>query len=449
MSTPESNEEEFSVGTFLLEQRTALFVRICFLMGMAILLVFPASLVHWGTDRFIVQISFGGLLALVLWGAYFFAKRTSLRAGMGLYLTGSLGCLAFGQIVSGQINNALWFYIIPVLVVGFVMHPRHLWMVGGVIVLLVGLVACMTESTWSLYRRDYVAFGLLLIFVLVLAHQNSRVVSQSSQALEKSVISLWQTNKNLEHSMAQTEQAMLAKETLFKRVSHGLRTPLHTIMGYAELMDEMIADGDTLDPIELSDDIGRIYFAAHGLLLSVDNLLAFSEIGVPLKDERPQQVDVVALMEETIFATRVMTRLTNNTIILTPPARAMAPLMTFPHRLRLVLANLLSNALKFTSEGVISCTIEEAGGRVTFTIGDNGKGMSREEIEDADNIFTLGEELVPGAYDGVGLGLVLCRVQAEILGGELTFDSDIGVGTQVCLSLERRDGEVADQSQES
>jgi len=112
-----------------------------------------------------------------------------------------------------------------------------------------------------------------------------------------------------------------------------------------------------------------------------------------------------------------------------------AYLFTDKQRLRQILYNLLSNAVKFTDHGQVELRIDTAGPRVMFSVRDTGIGISRDNLSSIFSAFQQADGTTSRRYGGTGLGLAICREVATQLGGEVTVESELGVGSTFRLHL--------------
>ena len=421
-------------------RRGALFVQVCAVMCFSGLLIYPATVVHWGTPLFWVQIGLATLLELVIGGAAMLARAGRVTTGAWICSGGIIMVLTGGNYLAGQFSNALWHYLACVLIAGFVMRPIHVWSVTGAVILGVVISAVATGTTFAQNSRQFVSFGLLLMFVSLLTFMHSRVIQRSVQELEDSNRVLRETNGELELARQRAEAASEAKSKLLDRVSHGLRTPLHTIIGYTELLEEELRYEDELEPEDLLGDIDKIHFASGGLLLSIENLLTFSELDATHNALTIDEVDVSALVEELAEKYGAFVSLNNSTLEVAVEDDELS-MRTDHAKLSRILANLLSNAIKFTDNGQVTLTVTPTSTQgedsVCFEVRDTGKGMSEDQLE-ALYVALDGPHMASKhAYDGAGIGLALCRKLAVALGGELSVESSPGQGTTARLVVAR------------
>lgn len=227
---------------------------------------------------------------------------------------------------------------------------------------------------------------------------------------------------------AEAEEANRAKSEFLATMTHELRTPLNAVIGYAEIIQEdMTAEGRN----ELAGDAGRITASARHLLGLIDQILNLSSIDAGSDGLAPRDVDVRKLIEEAINAVQDEARGNGNRISLRVSAAAEHAL-TDGAKLAVCLAAILSNAAKFTSNGLIAVTAEhEHDGRdwLTIAVSDTGVGIAPGDLERVFMPFTQLDGTSTREKGGMGLGLSIAQRMAHTLGGEVKAASEPGVGS--------------------
>lgn len=238
----------------------------------------------------------------------------------------------------------------------------------------------------------------------------------------------------------EAESSNRAKSEFISSVSHELRTPLNAIIGFSKLLLN-----PRLGPLNSEQDIfvRDIVHSGEHLLQLINEILDLSKIeaGKLTLDLKP--VAVAELMEGCLSVMREKARQQELSLELDIDlaARDLPPVMADERRLKQIVLNLLSNALKFTPEGgaiVVSVGCEALGqeeGRLIISVVDNGIGIAH---EDQERIFRAFEQ-VENSYDkqqqGTGLGLVLTRRMVELHGGRITVASTPGEGSTFTFTI--------------
>ncbi|HSU14017.1 GAF domain-containing protein [Longimicrobium sp.] len=242
------------------------------------------------------------------------------------------------------------------------------------------------------------------------------------------------------HARADAEGANRAKTEFLAVMSHELRTPLNAIAGYAELMAMGIRGPVTP---EQAEDLGRIQRSQRHLLGLINDVLNFARIEAGRVELHLADVGVDAALAEveSLVAPQLRERgLVYRYLGADPRLRVRAD----AEKLRQVLLNVLSNAVKFTSQGG-SVTLEAhaAADAVHVRVTDTGMGIPPDRLESIFEPFVqLGRNLT-SRHEGTGLGLAISRDLARAMGGDLAAASTVGSGSTFTLTLPRSaDGEA-------
>ena len=226
------------------------------------------------------------------------------------------------------------------------------------------------------------------------------------------------------------EGASRAKSDFLGLVSHELLTPISTARLTCELLKR---EGRTLLSERQSALVERVLAALERLAIAVRSLLQYVRIESGRMDLRRKAVDIRALAAEVLDGVRPVAERKGLELRLVadPAARA----ETDDRLLQLVLANLVSNAVKFTASGVIRIVLSRAGDRCRIAVEDSGPGIAAEERARIFEPFHPGESLAHKHVPGIGLGLALARQMTEVLGGTLALEPHDGPGSTFVVTL--------------
>jgi signal transduction histidine kinase len=252
--------------------------------------------------------------------------------------------------------------------------------------------------------------------------------SQVSVAIEHALL-----NDRARRQARDLERAMSERSRFFASLSHELRTPINAVIGYNHLLQEEIFGA--LNERQ-ADALGKANRSAQHLLELVDDILDISKIEAGKLEILPEDVDLAALLRDT--ATSLQIQAMDKGIELVTDVEGRAPVVTDPARVRQIVLNLLSNAVKFTADGQVLLRLDRpaAGGGYGVVVSDTGPGIA---LADRERIFEEFEQGPAAAgATGTGLGLAISRRLAELLGGSLTVDSELGVGSAFTLRLPLR-----------
>jgi PAS domain S-box-containing protein len=229
------------------------------------------------------------------------------------------------------------------------------------------------------------------------------------------------------------EQANQLKEEFIGSVSHELRTPLHIIIGYTELLHDQTF-GSLND--QQQHTLDRINLSARELLDLINTTLDLSRLQsrqvLPLR----QQVDIASLFADLEADVRQLTQHSSVTIDWRI-ARDLPVFFTDPIKLRMILKNLLTNALKFTEQGDVTVSAEHRGNSIILSVRDTGIGIAPEALPFIFEPFRQADSSSTRRKKGVGLGLYIVRQLVELLGGTVSVTSTLGKGStfQVTIPL--------------
>lgn len=244
-------------------------------------------------------------------------------------------------------------------------------------------------------------------------------------------------NADLAEARDRAEAASKAKSDFLANISHELRTPLNAIIGFSELIRS-----EAFGPVGNDRYRGYasdVHESAHHLLTMINDLLDLSKAESGHIDVRIEPIEVGSLVEA---STRMMQALADEkNVALDLAVPDILPVVrTDEGRLRQVLLNILSNAVKFTPSGGRVRVSADAGDSMIITVEDTGIGVAARDMPKVMAPFGRGETSWSRHYEGTGLGLPLSKRIMEALGGELELDSEVGVGTRVRLRLPLESG---------
>jgi len=255
--------------------------------------------------------------------------------------------------------------------------------------------------------------------------------------LEYSVMYLLRTSRmegQLRAAKEEAESANRAKTAFIANISHELRTPLHAIIGFSEVMHAQTVGA-------MGDDIYRDYLeevlnGGRNLLTMIDSIIDLAKAESGSLSIEMDTVDLSALVDSAIagltnLATDASIALTVNT-----PKRVV-PVRGDETRLRQMLAQVVSNAVKFTPEtGAVTVSLDdESAEAITIAVSDTGVGMASEDIARALSPFSQVNGSLSRPQQGAGVGLPLAATIARLHDATLAMDSTPGEGTRVTITF--------------
>jgi signal transduction histidine kinase/CheY-like chemotaxis protein len=239
------------------------------------------------------------------------------------------------------------------------------------------------------------------------------------------------------------EQANRTKSTFLANMSHELRTPLNAIIGYSEMLEEEAEDRGLAD---LAPDLGKIKAAGKHLLALINDVLDLSKIEAGKMELFLEDFDLVSLVNDVESTIRPLVEKSHNVLeVFCPPdVGTMHADLT---RVRQILFNLLSNAAKFTQHGRVRFEVGSVPGPggewIEFAVEDTGIGLTLEQQQRLFQSFSQADPSTSRKYGGTGLGLVISRRFAQMMGGDIRLKSELGHGSLFTVQLPRVAGAPA------
>ncbi len=269
------------------------------------------------------------------------------------------------------------------------------------------------------------------IGVLVLARHRGRYAASDVQPL----IELAQRAALAIDNAALYQRARAAdraKANFLAVMSHEFRTPLSAILGYADILMARV-HGEL--NVKQRAHVNRVKASVRHLTFLVDEILSFASMEAGRERVILRRTGLAELVADSASLMEPMAEAAGLTLTVTVPEE---PIMiaTDAAKVRQIMINLLSNALKFTEQGEVQVTVDVADEVVHCQVADTGPGIAPEHAEHVFEPFWQVERSGPGGT-GTGLGLAVARRLARLMGGDVTLSSSVGEGSRFTLTLPR------------
>ncbi|MEU6389266.1 HAMP domain-containing protein [Streptomyces sp. NPDC046939] len=272
----------------------------------------------------------------------------------------------------------------------------------------------------------------------------AQLLATQNRDIEAKNLQIEQARQELEDRARQLSLASTYKSEFLANMSHELRTPLNSLLILAQLLAQNHTRNLTPKQVEYA---GIIHSAGSDLLQLINDILDLSKVEAGKMDINPERAPLRPLLDYIEATFRPMTTQKNLGFTVTTAPGVPPELITDDARLRQVLRNLISNAIKFTERGRVELCIEPAtqkeaahaihhgGPVVAFRVKDTGIGIAPQQLETIFGAFQQADGTTSRKYGGTGLGLSISREIAHLLGGAITAHSVPGEGSTFTLYL--------------
>lgn len=240
-----------------------------------------------------------------------------------------------------------------------------------------------------------------------------------------------QRTEELEKAKLEAEAANRAKSEFLANTSHELRTPLNSILGLSQMLQQEFYG--KLNPKQ-KEYINCIYSSGEHLLSLINDILDLAKIEAGKEELMLESVEIRELCYYclSIIAEKAKSQ---GLVLKSEIDPQVSHFIADQRRLCQMLLNLLSNAIKFTPAGEVTLIVKKQLKGTLFTVADTGIGIASEDISDLFQPFSQLDSKLNRQYQGTGLGLVLTRRFAQLHGGDLTVESQVGVGSKFTIYL--------------
>jgi signal transduction histidine kinase len=265
----------------------------------------------------------------------------------------------------------------------------------------------------------------------------NKTIEEQSQLLEKAQKIAEIERQTAVSARALAEEANQSKSAFLANMSHELRTPLNAIIGYSEMLIEEMTENKA-DNVTLAD-LGKIKSAGKHLLGLINDVLDLSKIEAGKVELNYERIDIPQLIDYITSTTQPLVAVNRNQLVLKIP-KDIGYIESDATRVRQVLFNIMSNAAKFTQDGIITLatlrqTDAEGIERLVIDVTDTGIGMSADQMSKLFQPFVQADSATTRKYGGTGLGLDISRKLCRMMGGDVTLQSEPGKGSCFTVTI--------------
>ncbi len=409
-----------------------------------------------------------GFIAVYAWSTRDRLERATRIAQVALIL--SAVCWGSSGILFGSFDDPSYNVPVQIAVAGAAcaavwLFARELFMICGVLVVILAPILFHLLLSW---RADFATASIILFLVvanLLISRRNAQYAVRPPEpqgtggednvsgnttsasgatliaVLEEQVADLrgeLERRRNLEGEINAAKQAAesaaMAKGEFLATMSHEMRTPLNGIIPLLEILRDTRLEPDQREYLNTS------YQSARHLLRIIDDILDYSKMEAGKLDLETTGIN---LREITDSVVRLLEKNAENKgvrLSSTIDQGVRVAARGDPVRIRQVLANLVSNAIKFTEKGSISIQVSKRGetrthSELLFVVRDTGVGIAPEVAEKLFRPFSQADASTTRTYGGTGLGLVICKRIVDLMGGKIGLKSEAGKGSIFWFSV--------------
>ena len=283
------------------------------------------------------------------------------------------------------------------------------------------------ELSQTEQKRKFIIVAIVLLLLVAFFVYRRNVERTSKLEL---ISKVKQRTQDLELLANKLKAANEVKSLFLANMSHEIRTPLTAIIAQAEALIY-----DEIDESTLITDINIIYSNSLHLLELINNILDLSKVEANKLDLDIQSQDIHSILHDvaSMFSEQAKIKGLSFSISHALPVPFVIPIDSI--RVKQILINLCSNAVKFTVKGQVNIVVSLHEQQISFSVADTGIGLSTSQINSLFKSFTQGDSSISRRFGGTGLGLCLSQQLAQLMGGEITISSTLNKGSTFTFLL--------------
>lgn len=241
-----------------------------------------------------------------------------------------------------------------------------------------------------------------------------------------------QQQQEINSQKLQISELSRQKSLFLKVISHELRTPMNSIIGFSQIL--LYDKSHSLNQ-EQADMINRILNNSKHLLMLLNQIIDYAKIDAGKLKLQPEIFDLSNLVDQTVSETKILAEAKNLSVLVNVNLENKL-IINDRSKLEKILSNLLSNAVKFTESGGIFLHIAQTSKKqLTITVKDTGIGIHKQKLPEIFEPFTQVEQGNTRKYSGIGIGLATIQALVKMMGGKIYVQSQIGLGTTIQIEL--------------
>ena len=257
------------------------------------------------------------------------------------------------------------------------------------------------------------------------------ILANALQLMQKRIN---ERTKNLIDAKEAAEASTLAKSQFLAAMSHEIRTPMNGVMGMLQLLEHSTLNDSQRKNVSIAQS------SANSLLGLINDILDFSKIEAGKMDFENIAFDLHDEMDAFIKIMVLKAQEKGLELILNTTQLPQGMIISDPGRLRQIVTNLVSNAIKFTAKGKITLTValkkeDSTHGHLYIDVMDTGIGIAQEKIESLFEMFTQADGSTTRQYGGTGLGLAIVKKLSELMGGTISATSTLNEGSTFSVNI--------------
>jgi len=420
-----------------LQQRRTMVSMTSLLLPVALILMFANAFVLSSPER---NIFIGGVLTLNILGLYLQAYQGLNRLAVSILIaTFWIGPTSI--MLQQGLNTSNWVWLLPIALIANLVGDRKtavIWTAVSVITLVVvssmtikgHLVVSVSQDTHAIIAA--ISGSLILMLICLCGYFFRTAQIKSERKLKAHVERLGEEVQ----TRRQAEQAALAgeraKAVFLTTVSHELRTPLNGVIGAGQLLSGTQLDKHQQELIDVVTNSGEI------LLDLINNVLDLSRLEAGRLELEQEALHVDSVIKSAIAPLIIPGKNKNLSIDYKISPEVPKYILGDAIRLRQIILNLCGNALKFTHSGEVRVVVSSHSSQIKIDVIDTGIGIADEVKDKLFQPFTQAETSTARRFGGSGLGLSIVAQLVRLLGGRVSVESELGVGSTFTVLLPLR-----------